>query len=238
LLLYPPVWIPSPIVWDNYATAVVQSGLLQYSLNTLEIAVLATLGELISSSLAAYGLARLRWPGRDLVFAIVLSTLMVPDAVTFIPLYLTFHSLGWLNTFLPLIVPGFFAYNAFYVFLLRQFFMTIPEEISNAARIDGCGDVGIFSRIILPLSKPALAVVALFEFVYHWNDLFGPVIYLSDKSLYTIPLGIASMQASYGFTNFAWIMAATILSILPIIVLFFFAQRTFIQGITLTGLKG
>lgn len=238
LLLYPPVWIPSPIVWSNYVTAVTHSGLLQFGRNTVEIAILATLGELVSSSLAAYGFSRLRWPGRNVVFAIVLATMMLPGSVTFIPLYITFRRLGWLNTYLPLIVPAFFASNAFYVFLLRQFFMTIPEEICDAARIDGAGDGGILWRIVLPLSKPALAVVALFEFVFQWGDLFGPLIYLSSKSKYTIALGIASMQGSYGFTNFAWIMAATILSILPIIVLFFFAQRTFIQGITLTGLKG
>jgi multiple sugar transport system permease protein len=134
-------------------------------------------------------------------------------------------------------VPTYFG-NPFFVFLLRQFFMTLPEELADAARVDGASELRIFSQIILPLSRPALAVVALFQFIGSWNDYFGPLIYINDKALYTISLGIANMRASYGFSNFAWIMAATCMSVLPIIVLFFFAQRTFIEGIALTGLKG
>jgi multiple sugar transport system permease protein len=237
LLVYPPVWIPDPIQWDNYLVAIERSGLLTYAGNTLQIAAFSVIGALISNIIAAYGFARLRWWGRDMLFAVVLATLMLPGAVTLIPLYITFRHLGWLNTYLPLIVPTFFC-NPFYLFLLRQFLMTIPQELSDAARIDGCSDLGIIRLILIPLMKPALAVVALFEFTHHWNDLVGPLIYLSDKSKYTIALGIASMRVDYGMSNFAWIMAATTLSVIPIVVLFFVAQRTFIQGITLTGLRG
>jgi len=173
----------------------------------------------------------------DTVFAIVLATMILPGFVTFIPLYIVFHRLGWINTYAPLVVPVFLA-NPFFVFLLRQFFMGLPTELSDAARVDGASELGTFWMVILPLAKPALAVVALFQFIGSWNDYFGPLIYLSDKSLYTVSLGIANMRGSYGFNNYAWIMAATVMSIVPIIVLFFFAQRTFIEGIALTGLKG
>jgi multiple sugar transport system permease protein len=237
LAVWPPVWIPKPIRWDNYALAFQQAPFLRYLLNTLTIAVPSVIGALLSNSLVAYGFARVRWPGRDIVFALVLATLMLPGFVTFIPLYVIFRKLNWINTYLPLIVPAFLG-NAFFIFLLRQFFMRLPEELSDAARVDGASEWKIFWRIMLPLARPALAVVALFQFLGSWNDYFGPLIYISDKSKYTISLGIANMQSSYGFSNFAWIMAATCMSVLPIIVLFFFAQRTFIEGIALTGLKG
>jgi multiple sugar transport system permease protein len=237
LALWPPVWIPNPIRWDNYVLAFQQAPFLRYTLNTLTIAVPAVIGAVISNSLVAYGFARIQWPGRNIVFALVLATLMLPGFVTFIPLYITFRKLNWINTYLPLIVPSFLG-NAFFIFLLRQFFLRLPEELSDAARVDGASEWTIFSRIMLPLARPAIAVVALFQFIGSWNDYFGPLIYLSDKSKYTISLGIANMQSSYGFSNFAWIMAATTMSVIPIIVLFFFAQRTFIEGIALTGLKG
>lgn len=237
LAVYPPIWIPDPIRWDNYIHAFQQASLAQYIINTLLIAVPSVLGAVVSNALVAYGFARVRWPGRDTVFGLVLATLILPGFVTFIPLYLVFRNLNWINSFLPLVVPNFLG-NPFYIFLLRQFFMTLPEELSDAARVDGASEFRIFAQIILPLAKPALAVVALFQFIGSWNDYFGPLIYLSDKELYTISLGIANMQTSYGFMNFAWIMAATCMSVLPIIILFFFAQRTFIEGIALTGLKG
>lgn len=237
LAIWPPIWIPNPIRFDNYYQAFKEAQLGQYFLNTLYITIPSVIGALLSNSLAAYGFARVRWPGRDVVFAIVLSTMILPGFVTFIPLYIIFSKLHWVNTYLPLIFPVFLA-NPFYIFLLRQFFMGLPVELSDAARVDGCTELGIFRMIILPLAKPALAVVALFQFIGSWNDYFGPLIYLSDKALYTISLGIANMQSSYGFMNYAWIMAATVISIVPIVVLFFFAQRTFIEGIALTGLKG
>ncbi|MCC6168453.1 MAG: carbohydrate ABC transporter permease [Caldilineaceae bacterium] len=237
LAVYPIIWIPDPIRWDNYIAAFQRAEFSRFLGNTLLVAVPSVLGAVVSNSLVAYGFARVRWPGRDLLFGLVLATLILPGFVTFIPLYLIFKQLNWINTYLPLVVPTFLG-NPFFIFLLRQFFLSLPEELADAARVDGASELRIFSQIILPLSRPALAVVALFQFIGSWNDYFGPLIYINDKALFTISLGIANMRASYGFSNFAWIMAATCLSVLPIIVLFFFAQRTFIEGIALTGLKG
>ncbi len=237
LAVWPPIWIPHPPRWDNYVQAFAQAEFSRFFVNTLVVAVPSVIGALLSNSLVAYGFARIRWPGRDVVFAIVLATMILPGFVTFIPLSIIFHRLGWINTYAPLVVPVFFA-SPFFVFLLRQFFMGLPSVLSDAAKVDGASELGTFWMVILPLAKPALAVVALFQFIGSWNDYFGPLIYLSDKSLYTVSLGIANMRGSYGFNNYAWIMAATVMSILPIIVMFFFAQRTFIEGIALTGLKG
>jgi multiple sugar transport system permease protein len=237
LAIWPPIWIPDPVRWDNYISAFRQAQFSQYVLNTLIVALPSVAGAVLSNTLVAYGFARVRWPGRDAVFAVVLATMILPGFVTFIPLYIIFTRIGWVNTYMPLVVPAWLG-NAFFIFLLRQFFMGLPQELSDAARVDGASDIGIFWRIILPLAKPAIAVVALFQFIGSWNDYFGPLIYLSDKSRYTISIGIANMQSTYGFMNFAWIMAATVMSVLPIVILFFFAQRTFIEGIALTGLKG
>jgi len=237
LIVYPPIWFPDPIRWDNYYLAFNEGSLGQFFVNTILVTVPSVIGAVLSNALAAYGFARIQWPGRDYVFAVVLATLILPDFVTFIPLYLVFRDLGWINTYLPLVIPTFLG-SPFFIFLLRQFYMGLPEELSDAARVDGASEFRIFTQIVLPLAVPALAVVALFQFIGSWNDYFGPLIYLNDTAKYTISLGIANMQNSYGFMNFAWIMAATCLSVTPIIVLFFFAQRTFIEGIALTGLKG
>ncbi len=237
LVLWPPKWIPNPIRWDNYISAFRQAAFSRYLGNTLLVTVPSVLGAVASNALAGYGFARVRWPGRDVVFAAVLATMILPGFVTFIPLYILFRRINWIDTYLPLVVPCFLG-DPFFIFLLRQFLMGLPNEISDAARVDGASELGIFAQVILPLARPAIAVVALFQFIGSWNDYFGPLVYLNDKARYTISLGIANMQASYGFSNFAWIMAATCMSVLPIIVLFFFAQRTFIEGIALTGLKG
>lgn len=237
LAVYPIIWIPDPVRWDNYLEAFRRAEFSRFLGNTMLVAFPSVLGALASNALVAYGFARIRWPGRDLLFGLLLATLILPGFVTFIPLYLIFKQLNWINSYLPLVVPTFFG-NPFFVFLLRQFFMSLPEELADAARVDGASEMRIFLQIILPLSRPALAVVALFQFIGSWNDYFGPLIYINDKALYTISLGIANMRASYGFSNFAWIMAATCMSVLPIILLFFFAQRTFIEGIALSGLKG
>ncbi len=237
LAVYPIVWIPNPIRWDNYGEALRQANFLQYLLNTLYIAVPSVIGAVLSNSLIAYGFARVRWIGRDAVFTLVLATLILPSFVTFIPLYLIFKNLNWINTYNPLIVPVFLG-SPFFIFLLRQFFMTLPQELSDAAYVDGASELRIFAQIVLPLAKPALAVVALFQFIGSWNDYFGPLIFINDSALYTISLGIANMRSAYGFSNSAWIMAASVMSVVPILILFFFAQRTFIEGITMTGLKG
>jgi multiple sugar transport system permease protein len=233
---YPPVWLPWPLHWQNYKDLFAAWPFWTYLRNTLTITVPSVLGQVISSSLVAYGFSRVRWPGRNIVFVVVLATLMLPFQVTMIPLYIIFRQLGWIGTFAPLIVPNFFG-SAFDIFLLRQFFLSIPRELQDAARIDGCGHPRIYWQIILPLAKPALATVILFEFLYNWNDFLGPLIYLNDNSLYTLSLALQDFQSRYSPEPHLLMVAATLM-IVPVIVIFFFAQRTFIQGIALTGLKG
>jgi multiple sugar transport system permease protein len=208
-----------------------------YLRNTLVVCILGVMGTLISSSLVGYSLAKIPWRGRGLLFGITLATMMIPFAVLMVPLYTLFARFGWIGTLLPLWVPAFFG-SGFNIFLLRQFFLTIPKDLSEAARIDGCGEFGIFWRIILPLSKPALAVVALFHFLYAWNDFMGPLLFLTRRETYTLSLGLQSFQSQHGGTDWTSLMAASTLICLPIIVLFFFTQKTFIKGIATTGLKG
>lgn len=233
---YPPVWIPSPLMWSNFPDAVNYISFFLYLRNTVIIAVLATIGVLLSSSLVAYSLARIPWPGRNVLFILTVATLMLPFQVTLIPLFIVFKNFGWTNSFLPLIIPHWFG-GALYIFLLRQFFMTIPMELSEAARIDGAREFRIYSSVILPLAKPALATVAIFEFIARWRDYLGPLIYLSDQELYTLSLGIYEYRSQYG-AEWGLLMAASVLITLPIILLFFFLQKTFVQGIALTGIKG
>lgn len=233
---YPPVWIPNPLQWSNYPDAVTYISFFLYLRNTLTIAVLATIGSLISCSLVAYSLARIPWPGRNFLFIFTVATLMLPFQVTLIPLFVVYSRLGWVNSFLPLIVPHWFG-SALYIFLLRQFFMTIPMELSEAARIDGAGELRIYWQVILPLAKAALATVAIFEFIARWRDYLGPLIYLSNQKLYTLSLGIYEYRSQYG-AEWGLLMAASVLITLPIILLFFFLQKTFVQGIALTGIKG
>lgn len=233
---FPPVWWPSPVTFHNYPAGLTFIPFWRYLFNTCVICVFSVLGTLISCSLVAYGLARLRWRGRNALFYIVLSTMMLPFQVTMVPIFVMFARIGWVDTFLPLIVPTFFG-NAFYIFLMRQFFMTVPAELSEAARIDGCSEWDIYRRIVLPLSKPVLATVGLFAFMAAWNDYLGPLIYLSDSQKYTLSLGLATFSSQYGSYP-GMLMAVTTVMTVPIIFLFFFAQRTFIQGISLTGIKG
>jgi len=236
LYAYPPVWIPNPIQWSNYPDAVTFITFFLYLRNTLIIAVSATIGALISCSLVAYSLARIPWPGRNALFILTVATLMLPFQVTLIPLFLVFKNLGWVGDFRPLIVPHFFG-TALYIFLLRQFFMTIPMDLTEAARIDGASEFRIYWSVILPLAKPALATVAIFEIIARWRDYLGPLVYLNDQKLYTLSLGIYEYRSQYG-AEWGLLMAASVLITLPIIVMFFFLQKTFVQGITLTGIKG
>ena len=208
-----------------------------YARNTLIIAVLSLVGMVLSSAIAAYGFARIRFPGRGIMFGVCLATMMIPFPVIMVPTYMIFKHLGWIGTFLPLWVPAWFG-SAFNVFLLRQFFLGIPLELEESAKIDGCSTWGCFWRIILPLSKPALAVVALFHFLTVWNDLIGPLIYLSHQNQFTLALGLQFLQSRAGDTPWNQLMAASTLIILPVLVLFMLAQRTFIRGIATTGLKG
>lgn len=205
--------------------------------NTLLVCVLGCVGAVLSNAIIAYGFARIRWRGRDTLFAVTLATMMVPFPVLMVPLYGVFKTLGWIGTLKPLWVPAFFG-SAFNIFLLRQFFRTIPEELSEAARIDGCSEWGIFWRIILPLSKPALMVVALFHFLHAWNDFLGPLLYLTRRRTFTLALALQNYQSQAGGVQWHHLMAASALVIIPIIILFFFTQKTFIRGIATTGIKG
>jgi multiple sugar transport system permease protein len=210
---------------------------LTYLSNTLLVALLSVIGTLTSSSLVAYGLSRIQWKGRGTLFNVTLATMMVPFPVLMVPLYGVFRSLGWIGTLMPLWVPMFFG-GAFNIFLLRQFFLTIPGELSDAARIDGCSEFGIFWRVILPLARPALSVVALFTFLNAWNDFLGPLIFLTEPETFTMALGLQQYQSQLGGSEWHLLMGASALLVMPIIVLFFFAQKTFIQGISTTGMGG
>jgi multiple sugar transport system permease protein len=204
--------------------------------NTLLVCVLGVIGTLFSNSLVAYGFARLKWRGRDRFFALTLTTLMIPYPVLMVPLFGVFHGLGWIGTLLPLWVPSFFG-SAFNIFLMRQFFRTLPIELNEAARIDGASEFRIFWQIILPLSRPVLAVAALFHFLHTWNDFLGPLLYLTRKHTFTLGLALQNYQTTHGGVQWHFLMAASCVTILPVMVLFFFAQKTFIQGIATTGSK-
>jgi multiple sugar transport system permease protein len=237
-MIMPPRWIPEPIEWGNFWEAVNYIPFFTYARNTLTIAILGTVGTVLSSSIVAYGFARIEWKGRNIVFLVLLATMMVPFPVTMVPLYAVFRELHWIGTFRPLWVPAWFGASAFNVFLLRQFFLTIPRDFDDAARIDGCSEFGIYRRVVLPLSRPALAVVALFHFMYCWNDFLGPLIYLIEQDTFTLALGLQFFQSRQGGTPWNLLMAASSLVVAPIIILFFFTQRTFIQGIAMSGIKG
>lgn len=224
------------LIWSNYTRGLRFIDFKQQLSNTLIICFFCVLGTLISCSLVAYGLSKIDWHGRNALFMIILSTMMLPYQVIMVPLFAVFVKLGWVDTMLPLTVPAFFG-NAFFIFLLRQFFLTIPKDLSEAAKIDGCTEFDIYRRIVLPLSKPALAMVGLWTFMGAWNDFLGPLIYLVDESRYTLSLGLAMFLGEYG-SEYGMLMAVSTVVTIPIIVLFFFTQRTFIQGITMTGLKG
>jgi len=234
--VWPPVWIPNPIVWQNYPAVFGYAPFHLYLLNTLLIAAANVVGPLIAGSLAAYAFARLRAPGKNAIFLLLLSTMMVPGIVTLVPLYILFSKLDWVNTFYPLTVPVLLG-TPFYIFLLRQFFLTIPVELEEAATIDGSSRLGIWWRIMLPLSKPSLATVGVFGFLFAWNDFLGPLIYLNDVDKYTLALGLQVFQKADG-SEFGLLMAASTMITLPVVVIFFLAQRQFIQGVALTGIKG
>ncbi|MGI6381487.1 MAG: carbohydrate ABC transporter permease [Anaerolineae bacterium] len=239
----PPILIPVPAHWNNFSDAWTRLPFSLYLSNSVfRYTVPVTLYTVASSTVVAYGFSRLRWPGRDVLFYICMATMMIPWQVTMVPLFITYKQLGWINSYKPLVVPSLFG-NAYFIFLLRQFFMTIPEDLSDAARIDGANELGILVRVILPLAKPALAVVALFRFVSAWNDYLGPLIYLNRDELFPLALGVQRLQSiatSMGTSGMAYphLMAVSTVVALPIILAFFFAQRTFIEGISLTGLKG
>ncbi len=235
---FPPDLIPAHPAWGNFIAGFTAIPFLRYLGNSFIIAVPATVGAVLSAACAAYAFARLRFPGSRALFAITLATLMVPDVVTLVPGYLIFSWLGWVGTYLPLIVPSFLGGGAFNIFLLRQFFRSIPRELDEAARIDGANFWQIFWRIILPQSIPALSAVGVFDFVGNWNDFFGPLIYLSNQDQYTLTVGLASFRDIYGNTQWNLLMADSLLATIPVVAIFFLFQRVFIQGIVVSGLKG
>jgi len=232
----PPTMLPTEWHWENYRTATTTIPFWQQALNTVVLCVLNVIGTTTSCAIVAYGFSRIDWPGRDWFFWVTLSTMMIPGAVLMVPLYGLFRELGWVGTNLPLWVPAYFA-SAYNIFLLRQFFMTIPKDLTEAAQIDGCSEWRIFWQIILPLTQPALTVVALFSFLWVWNDFMGPLIYLTDERQFTLALGLQAFQSRLGGTEINLLMAGGTLVILPVLVLFLLAQRTFIEGISMSGLK-
>ncbi len=241
-------WIPEKIVWENYTEAFSFNEYWgQWWLNTIIITFVDVVGRVISTALVAYAFARLRWPGRDLVFSLVLATMMLPGIVLLIPQYILFSKLpafgfqgsdNWINTFLPLTVPAFTG-SAFYIFLLRQFMRGIPMELSEAARIDGANELRIWWQIVLPLTKPALAAIAIFTFQAAWEDFMGPLLYLQSEPLYTLQLGLRQFEfAAGGSVNWAWLMAGSLVVMSPVLIVFVIFQRFFIEGVTLSGMGG
>jgi multiple sugar transport system permease protein len=236
VLAVPPTLLPNPVKWSNYPEALSIVPFGRFMLNSLFISVVTVIGHLFSCTLIAYGFARLRAPGKDVLFWIVLATMMLPYPVTMVPTFMLFHALGWIDTFLPLTVPAFFG-SPFYIFLLRQFFLTLPPELEDAARIDGANTLQIITGIVVPLSGPAMATVAIFTFQATWNDFLGPLIYLGNQRLFTVTLGLNQFRQSYT-TDWAYLMAASLVTMLPIVVIFLIGQKYFVQGIALTGMKG
>jgi multiple sugar transport system permease protein len=233
----PPQWIPDDPRWENYAAVFERMPFLTYLRNSTLVTTLSIVGTVFSSSLVAYAFACLRWPGRDALFIFVIATMMLPLQVIMIPLFVIFKELGWLNTYKPLVVPAFLGGGAFNIFLLRQFFLTIPRELFDAARMDGASEWKIYWSIALPLARPALITVAILTFMFAWNDFMGPLIYLSDQAKNTLALGLALFVGQHQ-TDWGVLMAASILMMLPVVLLFFLFQRYFIQGFTMSGMKG
>jgi multiple sugar transport system permease protein len=235
---FPPVWIPAVPQWDNFRQALTGANPFgRYFINTMFYSISVMLAELISCSFIAYGFARLRAPGKNGLFILVLATMMLPGWVTLIPQYIMFSKLGWLDSYKPLIVPHFFG-SAYLIFLLRQFYRQLPKDYEEAALIDGANYLGIWARIFLPLSLPALGAVAILSFMFHYRDYGGPLIYLNSEQLYPVSLGLTQFRAPFGGTAFHLLMAASLVTIIPPIIVFFVAQRYFIQGIVVSGVKG
>lgn len=232
----PPSFLPHVWLFSSYPRALTVIPFLLYLRNTLIVCMAVVVGYLVSSTLPAYGFSRIRWPGRDVVFYIVLATMMLPYQVTMIPLFVIFTKLHWVNTYWPLVVPTYLG-SPFFIFLLRQFFLTIPPELSDAARVDGAREVDIFWHVVLPLAVPALATVALFSFIYTYTDFLTPLIYLNDDKLWTLSLGMQGYLHNHG-GDWGGLMAGSVMFTLPMIVLFFISQRAFVEGINIGGLKG
>jgi len=234
----PPRWIPQKFIWANYSDTLIKNHFLRFGINSIYVSLMASIGQLFTCSLAGFAFARLKFPGRDLLFGVLLVTMMIPLQVMIIPEFLIMLGLRWIDSplFLPLIVPSWLA-GAFGTFMLRQFFMGIPKDLEDAARIDGCNIFMIYRRIFLPLSKPALATLFIFAFMSSWNDLLRPILYISSQMRMTLTIGLANFTRQYD-VNENLKMAGSVITLLPLVVLYSFAQRYFVRGITMSGLKG
>jgi ABC-type glycerol-3-phosphate transport system permease component len=229
-------WIPNPVMWSNFRESIQLFPFFLYLRNSLITSILPVIGTLFSSTMVGYAFARLNWPGRNFMFMLVISTMMLPFWVTMIPVYVIWGKLKLINTFIPLVLPAFFG-SAFFIFLTRQFFRSIPTDLTDAAILDGASHLGIIWNIIIPLSKPVLATIAVFEFMGSWNNLLGPVLYLNKPNLYTLMVGLTYFRSEHD-TNWGYLMAASLLVLAPSLLIFFLGQRYFVRGITLTGIKG
>lgn len=238
IMIWPPQWIPNPVKWDNFLEVFRVAPFGLFIVNSLILVVWNMVGSLLSCTLVAYGFARLRFRGRELLFVVLLTTLMIPGQVTMIPTFILFNLLGWYNTFLPLVAPAFFG-SAFFIFLMRQYMMTIPLDLDDAARIDGCGHFQVLWRILAPLCKPPLTIIAVFTFTGVWNDLMGPLIYLQDMGKFPVAVGLAMFQGMFLWqTDWGLLMAASFMAVLPSLILYYVAQDHLIGGIASLGLKG
>jgi ABC-type glycerol-3-phosphate transport system permease component len=237
---FPIQWIPNPVRWQNYADALTQKPFTLYFGNTMIIVIFNQIAILGTASLCGYSLARIDFPGRDFWFGVALATMMLPYYVTMVPQFILFSRLGWIDTFSPLIIPYFFGGGAFNIFLFRQFFKTIPEDFSDAARMDGCSEFGIFWRIFVPLSTPVFITVSIFTFMASWNDFIGPLLYINSPEKFTVALGLATYRSMLGVGRTRWdlLMAASVAMTAPIVLLFFILQRYFIKGVVMSGIKG
>lgn len=241
LLVFPPTFFPRQVRWYNFVEVWTRAPFATWTLNSLIVCVLSVTGQTCSASLVAYGFARLRFPGRDALFLVVLSTMMIPIQVTIIPLFMIYRAIGWLDTLRPLIVPQFFGGGAFFIFILRQFFLTIPKDFDEAAEIDGAGKLGTLTQIIVPLSKPALTTVVIFSFLSNWNAFLEPLFFLNTTEKFTLPLGLRFFQTlpmDGGEPKWHLLMAASTMIMVPVVALFFAGQRYFIRGVVMTGIKG
>jgi len=223
--------------WGNYRDAWTAEPFNRFLLNTLIITLACIIGQVFSASLVGFGFSRLHFPGRNALFFVMLATLMLPGQVTMIPVYLIYRSLGWIDTFLPLTVPAFLGGGPFFIFLFRQFFMTLPRELDEAARVDGCSAFRIYWNVLMPLCKPVVATIAVFSFIAHWNEFLAPLIYLNSPEKQTLALGLRTFQGTF-VTQLHLLMAASLVVLLPILVIFFLAQKQFIKGVALSGIKG
>lgn len=236
LYLSPPVWIPSPLVWSNFRKAAEFISFFSYMGNSFGVAVLDVIGTIISCPLIAYGLSRLEWKGRNLLFFVTIAVMMIPTEVTMIPTFILYSKLNLVGTYVPLFLQSFFG-RPFMIFLLRQFFMNLPRDLEDAARIDGASELRIYAQVILPLVVPGILTVALFRFMNSWNDFIGPLLYINKEQMYTLPIGLQMFTTQYK-TEWQMLMAASLMTTLPVIFIYFLVQKRFIEGITFSGIKG